>query len=243
MEFDRAQLPPGPLAVSYEGAVATLTLNRPEKRNALSIDLRRELAAALRFTAEDDGVRAVVVAGAGAAFCAGMDVMQFGGDAEHRLALVESTEAMIDALDEHPRPIVAAIGGPALGGGFVLALLCDLRIAGPRATFGFPEVVRGIPASYAAARAVLPRGTAAELCLTGRIVDARAALAMGVVGELAEDPDTAAHARAQQIAALPPGGLARTKAWMSQDGAWRALLAEERRAFRAALLRGPKGKE
>ncbi len=221
-----------------DGAVATLTLQRPEKRNALSIALRRELAAALRATAADEDVRAVVLTGARPAFCAGMDVTEFGGDAAHRRDLVESTEAMLDALLEHSRPLLAAVNGPALGGGFVLALLCDVRIAGPRAQFGFPEVQRGIPASYGAARAALPRGVAADLCLTGRLVAAAEARELGIVSAVTWDALAAAQDRAAQIAALPPGGLATTKTWMAQDGAWRGLLAQERHAFRAAVL-GP----
>jgi enoyl-CoA hydratase len=143
---------------------------------------------------------------------------------------------MLDALLEHPRPIIAAVDGPAVGGGFVLALLCDLRIAGPRAAFGFPEVTRGIPASYGAARAVVPRGTALDLCLTGRIVEAEEALRLGIVCELAGDGLAAAHERARLIAELPPGGLAMVKRWAAEDDAWRSLLDAERQAFRAAVL-------
>ena len=227
------------LSCVVHDAVATITLRRGEKRNALSIELRRELARALRATAEDEAARAVVLAGEGAAFCAGMDTAQFGGDAANRRALVESTEAMVDALVEHPKPVLAAVHGPALGGGFVLALLADVRVAGPGAAFGFPEVARGIPASYGAARAVLPRGAAIELCLSGRVIDAAEALRLGVVAAVAPDALAAARERARALAALPPRGLRTLKAWAGHDAAWRALLAEERAAFRAAVLPDP----
>ena len=146
---------------------------------------------------------------------------------------MESSEAFADALLEHPKPTIAAVNGPALGGGFVLALLCDVRVAGPGAAFGFPELTRGIPASYGAARAALGRAVAADLCLTGRTVDAQEALALGVVSRIGE-----AAPLAEAIAALPPGGVATVKRWMAADaGDPRALLALERDAFRSAVLR------
>ena len=99
-----------------------------------------------------------------------MDTSQFGGDRRNRERLVETSTLAFKAVGECHRPVVAAINGPALAGGFALALLCDLRVAGHSATFGYPELPRGIPPSYAAARAVLPATVAQELCLTGRIV-------------------------------------------------------------------------
>ena len=208
--------------------MATLALDRPEKRNALSIELRRELAAALRRTGADPQVRATVVTGRGSAFCAGMDTTQFGGDAANRRALVESTEAFMDALLTHPTPLVAAVNGPALGGGFVLALLCDVRLAAPSATFGFPEVARGIPGSHGAARAALAPDVAADLASSGRVVDAQEALRLGVVGAI--EPDVLQAA--QVLAAGPPPVRAdRSEA--------EALLAREREAFRAAVLPPP----
>jgi enoyl-CoA hydratase len=180
-------------------------------------------------------VRCTLVTGRGSAFCAGMDTSQFGGDAAHRRALVESTEDFMDALLAHPKPLVAAVNGPALGGGFVLALLCDLRLAAEPACFGFPEVARGIPASYGAARAALPSAVAADLSLTGRVVDAREALRLGIVSEITSD----FGARAQAIAALPASATATVTAWARAGRAGaEALLALEREAFRSAVLRG-----
>ncbi len=86
-----------------------------------------------------------------------MDVTQFGGDPDHKERLVETTIGAFEAVGNCPRPVVAAVNGPALAGGFALALLCDLRIAAESATFGFPELPRGIPPSYASARAALGR--------------------------------------------------------------------------------------
>lgn len=220
------------LDVAVEGGVALLTLNRPGKRNALSIELRRALAAALAEVGEDPSVRCTAITGAGEAFCAGMDVTQFGGDDENRRSLVDSTEALFGALDAHPKPLVAAVNGPALGGGFAMALRCDLRVAAATATFGFPEVARGIPV-YGAARATLPRAVAADLCLTGRTIGAQEALGLGVVSRVGED----LLAPAREIAGLPPRGIGTAVSWIRADRAAGEQLEVEMRAFREAVLR------
>ncbi|HVE67651.1 MAG TPA: enoyl-CoA hydratase/isomerase family protein, partial [Solirubrobacteraceae bacterium] len=162
-------------------AVALVTLRRPEKRNALSIELRDELAAAFRLLAQDDGVACAVLTGEGSAFCAGMDVTQFGGDRAHRERLVESSLAAFGAVARFPKAVVAAVNGPAIAGGFVLALHADVRVAGLAARFGFTELPRGIPPSYAAALGGLPEPVARDLCLTGRLMDAAEAHRHGLV--------------------------------------------------------------
>jgi enoyl-CoA hydratase/carnithine racemase len=119
----------------------------------------------------------------------------------------------------------------------VLALMCDLRVAAPSARFGFPELERGIPAGYGAARLALPRAIAADLALTGRVIDAQEALALGLVSAVG-DVEALARDRAQRIASLPPGGVETTKEWIRADaGDPRALLDLERAAFEAALSR------
>ena len=175
----------GQLELDRRDQVAVVTLSRPEKRNALSIELRTELAEAFAALSADDDVGCIVLTGAGSAFCSGMDTSEFGGDREHRERLVETSTVAFQAVGDCPRPVVAAVNGPALAGGFALSLLCDLRIAGRAATFGYPELPRGIPPSYAAARAVLPATVAQELCLTGRVVEAPEAQRLGIVREVA----------------------------------------------------------
>src|SRR3954469_1842635 len=164
--------------------VARVTLNRPEKRNALSLDLREQLADTLEREAAGDETRCVILTGAGSAFCAGMDVTQFGGDRANKERIVATSTRLFEIVARYPLPVVAAVNGPAVAGGFALALLCDVRVADETATFGFPEIGRFIPPSYAAAAAALDEALGRRLCLTGEVLDARRALELGVVGEL-----------------------------------------------------------
>jgi enoyl-CoA hydratase/carnithine racemase len=232
----------GLLSLERRDEVAIVTLQRPEKRNALSIDLRVELAEAFGALSEDDDVGCVVLTGAGPAFCAGMDVTQFGGDRPHRERLVETSTAAFGAVSGCRRPVVAAVNGPALAGGFALALLCDLRLAGRAATFGYPELPRGIPPSYAAARAALPPHIAAELALTGRIVDAEGALRLGIVSAVHPDGELTARAveLAGRIASAPRTATVETKRriMLDREHNFARLFTEEERLFRDTVLGG-----
>ena len=227
------------LSIERHGEVELVTLERPEKRNALSVEMRVELADAFTRLSEDDGVGCVVLTGAGTAFCSGMDTSQFGGDREHRMRLVETSTLAFEAVGDCRRPVIAAVNGPALAGGFALALLCDLRVADESAMFGYPELPRGIPPSYAAARAVLPATVAQDLCLTGRILDAQEALRLGVVREVASG-DVVARAinLATRIAALPRQAVLETKrrTRLERRHLWGFLFEDEQRVFRRALL-------
>jgi enoyl-CoA hydratase/carnithine racemase len=229
----------GLLSIERRGQVAVVTLQRPEKRNALSIELRLELADAFGRLSEDEGIGCLVLTGAGPAFCAGMDVTQFGGDLEHKRRLVETSTLAFEAVGRCIRPVVAAVNGPALAGGFALALLCDLRLASERATFGYPELPRGIPPSYAAARSVLPATVAQDLCLTGRIVDAEEAMHLGIVREVvAGDVVERGIELGERIAGLPRDAVLETKrrALLERDQLWGFLFDDERRVFSRALL-------
>jgi enoyl-CoA hydratase/carnithine racemase len=233
---------PALLAIEEHGGVAVVTLQRPEKRNALSIDLRVELADAFERLSSDDSVGCLMLTGAGSAFCAGMDVTQFGGDVENRRLLVETSTGAFRAVGRCPKPVVAAVNGPALAGGFALALICDIRIGAESATFGYPELPIGIPPSYAAARAALSPAAARELCLTGRVIDAAEALRLGVVSEVWADGELHERAleNARRIAGMPRAAQIETKRRILRDGerAFGELFAEEERVFKEALLEG-----
>ena len=232
----------GLLSLERRDEVAVVTLQRPEKRNALSIELRVELAESFRALGEDPGVGAIVLTGAPPAFCSGMDTTQFGGDREHREQLVETSIGCFRAVANCARPVVAAVNGPALAGGFALALLCDLRLAAQSASFGFPELPRGIPPSYAAARAALPRPLAAELTLTGRLLDSDHALSLGIVGAVHADDELMSRAieLAGRISSGPRQAITETKRRiiLDRDRTIGHLFGEEERLLREALLSG-----
>jgi enoyl-CoA hydratase len=228
------------LTVDVDAAVALVTLRRPEKRNALSIELRVELAEAFGALAADDGVACAVLTGEGTAFCAGMDVTQFGGDRAHKQRLVDTSVAAFGAVARFPKPAVAAVNGPAIAGGFVLALHCDVRVAGLAASFGFPELPRGIPPSYAAALSGLPEPVARDLCLTGRLMGAGEALRHGLVCEVVPDDEVVERGLAlgATIAAQPLPALREVKRriLLAAEHARGSLVADEERVFRDALL-------
>lgn len=230
----------GLLSLERTEDVATVTLQRPEKRNALSLELRIELAEAFRRLGKDEGVGAIVLTGAGPAFCSGMDTTQFGGDRAHRERLVETSVASFRAVGNCPKPVIAAINGSALAGGFALALLSDLRISSEDASFGFPELPRGIPPSYAAARAALPAPLAAELTLTGRMLDASSALRLGIVSAVYPRGELMARAfeLARRIASGPPRAIGETKRriLLDRERGFGTLFEDEERALREALL-------
>ncbi len=197
-------------------AVACLTLNRPEKKNALSIALRDQVTGALERLAADDAVSVVVLTGAGGAFSAGFDLDEFGR-ALQEPGLYDRIWASGDPYHERllrfPLPLVAAVDGIALGGGMDTAVLCDVRIASTRASFGHPEASFG-DVVYAPLHDLIGGAAARELCLTGRRIDAAEALRLGLVSEVVA-PD-ALRERALDVAATiaraPRELVMRTKA-------------------------------
>ncbi len=165
--------------------VAILTLNRPDKRNALSIALRNEIDHCLGELADDDGVSVVVIAGAGPVFCAGFDRNEFFvREPAHLEALMESTDRFHLRLINFPKPMVAAINGSAMGGGLDLAVLCDVRVAAEGTVFAHPEIKFGAPTLYGPLAETIGGGLARDLCLTGRRIDAQEALRIGLVSSV-----------------------------------------------------------
>jgi len=154
-----------------EGGVATLTLCRPDRRNAISIEMREEISATLDSWRGDPAVGAVVLTGEGSAFSAGFDLDEFG-QPERFDALLASSSRYHRDVWSFPKPVIAAVNGAAMGGGFDLACLCDLRLASSRASFGHPEIKFGAPPLFTPLRWIVGDGLARDLCLTGRRIDA-----------------------------------------------------------------------
>ncbi len=162
--------------------VATLTLNRADKKNALSIALRDELSDALDALAGDEAVKTVVVTGAGDVFSAGFDLREFQ-QPELNDRLWASSDRFHATVLQFPLPLVAAINGPAIAGGFDLAVMCDLRVAVDTARFSHPEIEFG-DVVYGPLHDIVGGGLARELCFTGRALDAQEAKTLGLVSSV-----------------------------------------------------------
>ena len=204
------------LRVDVDGGIATVALDRPEKRNALSIELRDRITAVLAELADDEAVRVIVLTGRGEVFCAGFDLGEFTAaavDADLEARLWESSDRFHRAVLECPTPTVAAVNGPALAGGFDLAVMCDVRIAATTARFAHPEITFG-DVVYGPLHDIVGGGIARELVLTGRSVDAAEALSLHLVAAVVEPDDLPAAARelAATVAATPREVGRRTKA-------------------------------
>lgn len=209
---------PAVLIERREG-VAVVTLNRPEQINAINDDIRHGLREALDELDQDSKIAAIVVAGAGPrGFCAGADIKESRGAETSVQARRRMGHAnFFDAFERCTKPIIGAIHGFCMGGGFEIALACDIRMASSDAVFALPETGLGlIPGGGGTQR--LPRvvglGRALDLLLTGERVDAREALRIGVISRLVEDKAqllAEAEKLAQRIAAKPPVAIAYAK--------------------------------
>jgi enoyl-CoA hydratase len=194
--------------------VATLTLARAEKKNALSIELRDRISDALDRLSDDDELRCLVITGAGDVFSAGFDLREFAvDDADFQTRLWASSDRYHATVATFPLPTIAAINGPAIAGGFDLAVLCDLRVAADTATFSHPERTFG-DVVYGPLHDLVGGAVARDLCFTGRKIDAHEALRLGVVNHVVPRPEVVptALAVAAEVAAAPRGVLVRLKA-------------------------------
>ena len=204
------------LTVEHRGESVLLTLNRAERRNALSIALRDELSDTLDSIAQDDAVKAVVVTGAGDVFCAGFDLGEFEramSDPGFASALWASSDRYHSTLACFPLPTIAAVNGPAIGGGFDLAVLCDLRIASNTARFTHPERAFG-DVVYGPLCDLVGGALARELTIGGRDISAEDALGIHLVAEVVENADLpeAVEALVARICVAPREVLVRLKA-------------------------------
>ncbi len=216
------------LLVADEGAVRTLTLNRPERRNAMTSAMQEELIAAMEGAAAD-GCRVLVFAGAGEAFCAGLDLSELQGMAgkspeEHR-ADAERIARLFRTLYELPVPTIAAVQGAAIAGGTGLATICDYTLAVPEAKFGYTEVRIGFVPALVSAFLALQVGDkrARGLLLSGRLFGAEEALALGLVSEIVERSALALRVSkiAEMLTANSPQSVGMTKRLLAdQNRVW-----------------------
>ncbi|GAA0897421.1 enoyl-CoA hydratase/isomerase family protein [Pseudonocardia zijingensis] len=215
--------------VRYEvsGHVARVTINRPERRNSLSLAVSRRLVECFSDAALDDDVWAVVLTGAGdAAFCAGADLKEFDEMARQGrpipVPMTGPERNVYEAVAETPKPTIAVLNGPAVAGGCELALACDVRIAASHAFIGMPEAKRGMGANFATVLLprLIPRARALEMLYLGEPISAPTALEWGLLNRVVDKADLAAVSAAyvDAIVANAPLTLRRykemvTKGW------------------------------
>jgi enoyl-CoA hydratase len=207
------------------GRVAVLTLNRPERLNAMITAMVTELGVHIDAVIADDDIGAMVIAGAGRVFCVGGDIAEMD-KVEDPEAFAQSAELLIGVLGRlaaSAKPSIAAVHGVALGGGCELVLACDLRIADETARFGLPEVKLGLlPGAAGPARLVrvVPAAIAKQMLLTGDPMPAASALAYGLVNEVvpAGEARAAALALAGRIAGLSSAAVAAAKRVVDEGG-------------------------
>jgi enoyl-CoA hydratase len=223
--------------VSEADGVLEITLNRPEVRNAVNQELSDAVASALDRLDEDDGLRIGIVTGAGGVFCSGMDLKAFvtGG-----IPWAKDRGFAGMTYRASRKPLIAAVEGYALAGGFEVALACDLIVSGRNAQFGIPEVKRGLLAAGGALVRLpkrIPYHLAMELALTGEPITAERAAELGIVNRLAEPGEALAGARelAGSVVANAPLAVAASKAIMQRAIEW----TEEESWTRQEEIGGP----
>jgi enoyl-CoA hydratase len=206
----------GELSVRRHTDHAVVTLNRPERRNALSVALRDAVSDCLDELAGDVSVKAVVITGAGPVFSAGFDLKEFdraANDDDFTRQLWASSDRFHRTVLCFPLPLVAAVNGPAIAGGFDLAVMCDLRVASTTARFAHPERSFG-DVVYGPLHDLVGGAVARELAIGGREMTAEEALAVHLVGEVVEPDELmgAAARTVERICVAPRQVLLRTKA-------------------------------
>lgn len=213
-----------PVLLQIDGPVATVTLNRPERRNAVNAELCAAMIRAFGQIEADPAIRATILTGAGAVFCAGMDLKAFSEG--HGDAILFGPHGFAGFVKrQRTKPVIAAVQGAALAGGFEVMLACDMVIAATDATFGLPEAQLGLIAGAGGVMRLaqrIPRVRANEILLTGSPIDAQTAFDLGLLNAVlpADDVLPLARALATRIAANAPRSI--TESLTLSDAAFRA---------------------
>jgi enoyl-CoA hydratase len=232
------------LLVDQKDAVVTLTLNRPDKLNALNERLLAELAEAISTLVRGERPRAVVLTGAGKAFSAGVDIEEMGAMSTlEAKARADAGHVLCASIEEAPFPVIAAVGGFALGGGCELALACDFIYASDKAKLGQPEVNLGVIPGFGGTQRLARRigiARARELVFTGDLVAADKALAIGLVNEVVPHDELLprALAVAARIAEKGPAAIAQAKRTLLRGAAADLTPANELETQAFAMLFG-----
>jgi enoyl-CoA hydratase len=227
-------------AEAREDGIGILTLNRPEKRNALSIRMRQEISRCLDEWGGSERVGAVILTGADPVFSAGFDLSEFG-DPSRFDELLDSSSRYHRDVWSFPKPLIAAVNGISMGGGFDLATLCDIRICTPAGSFGHPEIKFGAPPLFTPLRWIIGDGLARDLALTGRAIDAAEAFRIGLVSGIVSADRLMDEALriAKGILEAPPETLRFAKSCLSSSGGRdfeESFRIEHDQAFREILL-------
>jgi enoyl-CoA hydratase len=206
---------PEPFVLSArDGHILTLTLNRPDKSNSLHPDLVSQLSTALKSAEADATINVVVITGAGRSFCAGLDLgLLVNWSAQEKLAYLETVTTIFRLVWGLPQPVIAAVNGPAIAGGFDLAAFCDIRLAAHEAIFGQAEINIGLTQIIHPLYKTIGLARAKELAMTGQNISAEEAYRIGLVNHLypREELMTRAVEMAQLLAAKPRNALFETK--------------------------------
>src|SRR5438270_2353868 len=228
--------------IAFDSGIATITLNRPEKLNALAGHMRRDMAEALEHASSDPEVRVVVITGAGRAFSTGADVRRMGElmeshDVEEFKRLLGAGRRVLTAIRQMLKPVVAAVNGPAYGAGFNLALACDIRLAAESASFSQSFVKVGLHpdwgGTYLLPR-VVPTNIACEMFFLGDAFDAQEAQRFGIVNRVVPDSELMTETRklAERLRDAPYASIAAAKhaVYMSWDSSLERMLQYETEA-------------
>lgn len=232
---------PEPLVLSSrEGAIVTLTLNRPAKSNSLHPDLVAQLSTALEEAEGDAALSVVVLTGAGSSFCAGLDLeLLVSWTTEQKLAYLDAVTRIFRRVWSLPQPVIAAVNGPAIAGGFDLAAFCDIRLASKEAIFGQAEINIGLTQIIHPLYKSIGLARAKELAMTGQNISADEAFRIGLVNHVypREELTPRAMELARVLAAKPRGALFATKRLTREliDLDTQTALDEINKTFRGCL--------